>query len=279
MCPGRNQRAADRWRKIAIELSVIGAILLASCLPVAHAQRAIEDYQVEAAYLYNFAKMAKWSSKSLPDSADLVIGVLGGDEDFVSVLRDVLAGKSINGHRLDIRHIRSTEEVKFCHLVFFRASELTTRSTIAQLGKSNVLLVGENRDFLSDGGMINLVLADGKITFDVNAAALEHAAVRYDNTVSVVPKTDVQTDVQPGGSPRSIAFRVTPDLPRIAAVLKITGTVQLQARVRADGTVKQVRVMGGHPALAEAASQAVMQWRYEPGSKETTELVKISFGR
>jgi hypothetical protein len=54
--------------------------------------------------------------------------------------------------------------------------------------------------------------------------------------------------------------------------------VQLQAVVRADGTVKQVRVIGGHPVLAETAAAALMRWRYEVGPHETTESVKIRYG-
>jgi hypothetical protein len=48
--------------------------------------------------------------------------------------------------------------------------------------------------------------------------------------------------------------------------------------VRADGPVKQVKVTGGHPVLAEAAAAAIMRWRYQAGPRETTESVKISFG-
>jgi outer membrane biosynthesis protein TonB len=53
----------------------------------------------------------------------------------------------------------------------------------------------------------------------------------------------------------------------------------LQAVVRPDGTVEKVRVLGGHPLLAEAAAQALMKWRYEPRAKETIESVRISFGQ
>ena len=87
----------------------------------------------------------------------------------------------------------------------------------------------------------------------------------------------VAVQVLPGGS-RAIMFRVRPEYPRLAAAVKIIGAVQLQALVRADGTVKQVRVVGGHPVLAEAAAAAVMKWRFEPEARETTESVRISFG-
>jgi TonB family protein len=61
--------------------------------------------------------------------------------------------------------------------------------------------------------------------------------------------------------------------------MNLTGTVQLQAVVRADGTVKEVKVIGGHPLLADALSQAVRKWKFEPSDKESVELVKFNFGQ
>jgi outer membrane biosynthesis protein TonB len=51
----------------------------------------------------------------------------------------------------------------------------------------------------------------------------------------------------------------------------------LEALVRADGSVKEVQVVGEHPMLAEAAVQAVMHWRYEAAPKETMEVVRLNF--
>jgi len=193
-------------------------------------------------------------------------------------LRRTLAGKTINGRPLEIRHLRSPKELKSCQLVFFRASEQTNRAVIAQLGRSSVVLVGEDKEFLNDGGMINLLPSEDKITYEVNSAALERAGVHGDAGLAA-PKTDPQTaEVEPE-SARSITFRVLPQFPSIAVTMKLTGTVQLEAVVRADGTVKQVRVVGGHPVLAQVAVAAVMKWRYERASKETTETLKVSFER
>ena len=247
------------------------------CGPV-RAQQTADEYQVEAAYLYNFAKMANWPAQILPAGGDLVVGVLGGDEDFVKVLRDVLATKTINGHNLEVRHLRSAEEVKFCHVVFFRTSERNTRSVISQFRQLNALLVGENKEFLNDGGMINLVLNHGKILYEVNTAAMENAQLRYREPSTPAATSSAPTPELSQQSSRPLTYRVAPEFPKLAATLKLAGAVQLQAIVRADGTVKQVKVIGGHPVLAEAAASAVMRWRYETGPRETTETVKISFG-
>jgi TonB family protein len=213
----------------------------------------------------------------LPSDSALVIGVFGGDEDFVKVLNETLSGKIINGHPLEIRRLRSPQEAKFCHMVYFRTPETNTRKVIEQIGKKSVLLVGEDKNFLSEGGMINVGMKDGKIAYEVNAGALKRAGVSFGDSNST------ETESAPGvpevqqESSRAIAFRVMPEYPRIAASLNIEGAVQLQAVVRPNGTVKSVRVIGGHPALAEAAVAAVMRWRYEPAEKETTEMVKVTF--
>ncbi len=60
--------------------------------------------------------------------------------------------------------------------------------------------------------------------------------------------------------------------------MRLTGTVQVQALVKPDGTVKEVKVLGGHPLLAEALAHAVMQWTYQRAPRETVEVVKFSFG-
>jgi TonB family protein len=252
-------------------------IILALAL-VASAQQAVTDYQVKAAYLYNFAESVQWPGGKLRPGGNIIVGVFGGDEDFLNVLRDILANKVINGHPLEIRQVQSPAEMKVCHLIFFRSSwGPTSHTVLAELSKDGILLVGQDRNFLNEGGMINLILTDGKISYEVNAAALGGAGLRYTNLIKS-GSDSAPPQIRPESS-RSMAFRVEPEYPRLASSLNLAGTVQLQAVVRADGTVKRVRVIGGHPVLAEAAAAALLQCRYEPGPRETTESVKISFGQ
>ena len=270
----RYQQFANACKRSA---SDICAVLLVLCLP-ANAQTTESEYQVKAAYIYDFAKMSQWPITALPADSALVIGVSGADDDFIKVLRPTLSGKIIDGHTLEIRRLRSPEEVRFCNLVFFRASEPATRNVIEHLGNSSILLVGEDNDFLSRGGMIKVAWVGGKFTYEINSEALQRAGLHFGDDSSAKSQSGPDsTEVQEESS-RSIKFRVAPEYPRIAASLKIVGAVQLQAVVRADGTVKQVRVVGGHPALAQAAAAAVMHWRYGPAAKETTETVRVTFG-
>jgi periplasmic protein TonB len=61
-----------------------------------------------------------------------------------------------------------------------------------------------------------------------------------------------------------LVHRVQPEYPRIAIVMHLSGTVELQARIGTDGTVQELEVISGNPILARAAIEAVQQWRYQP---------------
>ena len=62
----------------------------------------------------------------------------------------------------------------------------------------------------------------------------------------------------------NLVHRVEPPYPMIAKQIRLQGTVVLRAMVGADGTIDQIQVVSGHPILAQAALEAVRQWRYRP---------------
>jgi TonB family protein len=78
-------------------------------------------------------------------------------------------------------------------------------------------------------------------------------------------------------SERKVAARVAPDYPDLAKKMHIHGIVRVEATVRANGSVKSTRVLGGNPVLADAALQAVGKWKFEPAQNETTEVVQLTF--
>ena len=77
-------------------------------------------------------------------------------------------------------------------------------------------------------------------------------------------------------APRKLKLKVAPQYPDLARRMNVSGAVKLELIVAANGQVKAVRPLGGHPLLIDAAQNAVKQWRYEPGT-EGTEVVEIRF--
>jgi TonB family protein len=75
---------------------------------------------------------------------------------------------------------------------------------------------------------------------------------------------------------RKIVKKVEVQYPTILKRRGIGGTVRLKVAIHADGTVKDVEVLGGNPALADSAEKAVRQWRFSPGG-ESTMTVAVTF--
>lgn len=78
-------------------------------------------------------------------------------------------------------------------------------------------------------------------------------------------------------SDRKIKSKVNPEYPEIARKMALTGIVRLQIVVAPNGTVKDTKVIGGHPILVNAAVDAVKKWRFESGPEETTKTLEFKF--
>ncbi len=71
---------------------------------------------------------------------------------------------------------------------------------------------------------------------------------------------------------------VPPAYPEMAKSMHLAGTVKVQITITPQGAVRDAKVVGGHPLLADAAVRAISKWRYEPGPEET-KVVQFDFKR
>lgn len=62
----------------------------------------------------------------------------------------------------------------------------------------------------------------------------------------------------------SLVHRVEPAYSAVARAARIQGAVRLHAIIGTDGAVQQIEVISGSGILAQAAINAVRQWRYRP---------------
>lgn len=77
---------------------------------------------------------------------------------------------------------------------------------------------------------------------------------------------------------RKVKVQIDPVYPDVARTMNISGTVRVQVTITAQGAVKDTKVIGGHPLLADSAVRAIQRWKYEPGPEETT-VVSFEFKR
>ena len=134
------------------------------------------EYLIKAGFIYNFANLVQWPSNAFaqPDSP-IVIGILGEDP-FGTILDRVLEGKKVNGRVFLVKRLKSVLDLKECHIVFVSSSEMTHLiEAIHSVKGMPILTIGEIPGFAKRGGVINLVLEDNKVHFEVNVEAAKAA--------------------------------------------------------------------------------------------------------
>jgi hypothetical protein len=151
------------------------------------------EYQVKAAFLYNFIMFVDWPQGKITDSNEpLVISIIGKDpfEGAFEPIKD----KLVNGREVVIKRFEGLEELKKSetklnqavedirkgHLLFICRSEEKVVSQIVNLVKdSNVLTVGDMPKFLeTGGGIINFVMEEEKVRFEINAVTASQAGLQ-----------------------------------------------------------------------------------------------------
>lgn len=164
-----------------------------------------KEYQVKAAFIYNFIKFIDWpepapaepDKKADEPAEPITIGIIG--ENPFGKAFEALAKKKIHDRQVVIKHFggfaknstkyreggetkykyKDVDALKACHVLFIGSSEREYCKQIIDIVKgSSVLTIGETKDFLDTGGIISFVMEQKKVRFGVNLIAAEQAELK-----------------------------------------------------------------------------------------------------
>jgi hypothetical protein len=137
-------------------------VLLSLASPIQAQQERLE-YQVKAAFLFNFLKFVEWPATA--NDSPWVIGVLGHDP-FGEIIDDIVRGKIVNSRTVEVRRFARIADVKDCNILFVGRSDFERIGMPVQPG---LLTVGEAPGFLKSGGIINFYLESNRVHFEIRS--------------------------------------------------------------------------------------------------------------
>jgi YfiR/HmsC-like len=167
------------WRDRSVLLRrMIATVLWLLVASNALGQAKPGEYQVKAAYLYNFGRFVEWPAKlTTANTGSFTICILGEDP-FGPALDRTLAGETIGNQKVAARRISSPQESVDCQILFISSSEAKRVDKIIEaLGNSAVLTVSDIPQFSQHRGMIQLLMEGNRIRFEVNLAATQRAGL------------------------------------------------------------------------------------------------------
>ncbi len=186
-------------RGVWLQCAMTALVCLLFASSSALGQQRPSEYQVEAAYLYNFGRFVEWPAKgaTTPQNSSFTICVLG-DDPFGHALDATLAGETIGNQKVTARRISGPQMAADCQILFISSSEANRLNKIIEaLDKNAVLTVSDIPQFSQRQGMIQFVSEENRIRFEVNLTATQRAGLTLSSELLKVA-TAVRKNPQPG---------------------------------------------------------------------------------
>ncbi|RYD64955.1 MAG: YfiR family protein [Verrucomicrobiaceae bacterium] len=138
-----------------------------------------KEYQLKAAFLYNFAKFVEWPARSFPTpDSPLVIGVFRTNP-FGAELEKAVKGRKIKGHPIVVTLVPSANAARQAQILFVESAQDTRLAELkAALQGTPVLTVGESGAFARQGGMITFSQQNNSLRFTIDNASARKAGVK-----------------------------------------------------------------------------------------------------
>lgn len=159
-------------------IMVLAAIISLSFNSLAQDQQPSE-YEVKAAFLFNFAKFIDWPPEVFADTnSPIVVGVLGKNV-FGNNLEKTIRDRKVNNRSFQFRNYTSITEATNCQILFVSPSEKADfPKIVGTLQNASVLTVSETDGFIQAGGMINFLIQDNKIRFQISDETAKKARLK-----------------------------------------------------------------------------------------------------
>lgn len=132
------------------------------------------EYEVKAAFIYNFAKFIEWPADAGPNINLCVHG-----EDPFGPAIDSINGKHAGDKIIAVKRIKSHQQLRTCQIVFISASEKEHLPQILDAVENlSVLTVSDTNGFARQGVAINFYIEEEKVRFEINQKAAESADLK-----------------------------------------------------------------------------------------------------
>jgi hypothetical protein len=136
----------------------------------------IDEYEVKAAFLYNFTKFVEWTNVPGTDTFNICIF---GDDPFGGSLDRLVKGKTAYNLKIQVRRIKEAAEARQCQIVFVRREEDAKAARLIEAVRGMpVLTVSEYRKFVTMGGIIFFSTKEGRVSIGINAQPAESAGLK-----------------------------------------------------------------------------------------------------
>lgn len=161
---------------LGVRHAIVAASLLWCGAPGVAQEVVYHEEEVKAAFLYHFATFVQWP-EPMPRERPFSVAVLGDDE-VAAELEKFLPGREMQGRPMQVRRLKSLDELADDAVLFIGAGENDRLSElISRVEDRSMLVVTEAPGALKDGSMINFQVIDDRVRFEISLLAAQRAGL------------------------------------------------------------------------------------------------------
>lgn len=136
------------------------------------------EHQIKAAFLYNFTKFTVWPDGAFSDPNQPLRLCMLGEHPFGEALKTI-EGSTVRGHQLVVASLKDLP-IDGCQILYVGAGVAvqTMQDISAHARSAHILTVSDRSDFIRQGGMIQLVMVERKVRFEVHQARIKAAKLK-----------------------------------------------------------------------------------------------------
>jgi len=181
-------RGPRLWDWLVLRAAPMVLLFVAMLLFSWNAHPAEEDstleQRVKAAFLYQFAGYVEWPPNSFPQpTTPISIAVMGADT-VAAELSQVVTGRTIGGRSVTVKRVKPGESLAGVHILFVGRAE---SARLGQLAAPKAMLtVTETDGALTHGSMINFVLVERRVRFEIALDSAEKSGLKLSSRLLAV---------------------------------------------------------------------------------------------
>jgi hypothetical protein len=164
------------WVRIVEEIRRVAILGLCSISVSVRAQNRVTEYDVKAAYLFDFGKFIRFTPSDEVSKREGFDICIVGEDPFGHALDEVSSNEQRDGKPVHVVRLRAASDAHGCAIAYISASEGNRiKNDLDELGAREVLTVSDAADFLHYGGMIQFVDVGNHVRFMVNLNSVNSA--------------------------------------------------------------------------------------------------------
>jgi hypothetical protein len=139
----------------------------------------VSEYDVKAAYLYNFSKFVEWPQGTFSGPEEPIKVCIVGSTPLAALFKEAVKGKTANGRGFLVLELASFPQAVSCNINFISSSAADrVDELLRSVGGHPVLTVSDDEYFAVRGGIIGLTTDQHKVRFEVNMVAARRAGLK-----------------------------------------------------------------------------------------------------